>query len=175
MSAFTLAVHQGRTGWTGRLEGGKIWTAESSRQIFYIWKVIDGKHHESSTRCHDRNPALKAYLEFMGDPEKRGGATMALDDRLIQAYLDDCRSRGLSEGRTGRTRSYLAWWGARLPDLRRAELRQLDEASQKAPNRGMRINILETFWSWLAQTGRMERNPAEHLRVPPPRGAQVER
>jgi integrase len=111
----------------------------------------------------------------MGSPDERGGAALPLDDRLIGAYLADCRSRGLSDDRVGRSKSYLGWWGSRIPDLRRAELRDLDQASLDAPNRGMRINVLKAFWSWLLRTGRIDRNPTEGLQVPPPRVAQVER
>jgi integrase len=164
-----------------RWAGGRVYVADDGSRTYHIYKMRNGRRYSVSTRCSEENAALKEYQRWQQDPEAYrplgGEERLVIDDTLIDLYVKDCEERQLSEGRIARCRSYLRWWGERIPALDRATLRDLDRAAEGAKNRGMRINVLKAFCSWLVRTGRLDpaKNASVHLQVPSPTPAQVTR
>ncbi|GAO01940.1 tyrosine-type recombinase/integrase [Anaeromyxobacter sp. PSR-1] len=159
--------------------GGRYWEAPGIK-VFHIYKMRNGKRYSVSTKCSTEKAALKEYERWEQDPDNYrplgGEDGVTLDQDLIDSYVETLRAGGRSEGRIGRCRSYLKWWAERLPsDISKANLKDFNLALKEAPNRGMRVNVVSAFWTWLVKSGLVEKDPTKSLVRPPGKPAQLTR
>ena len=165
--------------WTGKWDGGRIWTGKDGSTTFWIRKQIQGKWFEFSTRTTNLRAALRELDRLERDPDGFNAAppdSLVLTDDLINQFVEAGVRKKNSEGRLWKKRYYMDWWKDRLEgDLRKVQLHQLIELSKQSPCPDNAKSILKVFWSWLVAEAKIEKNTAQPLKLSPSRPAQEEK
>jgi len=135
-----------------RWSGGRLWIAKDGTRTYY--GEVGGRM--VSTR---RNTEEEAFAEILRMNLQAGTARLLpLDQKHVNQYVDDCRSRGIDPQSCNQKRRHLEDWG-RAIGPRWPTLQLLNGISAKLKGKGARgrVSTLKAFFTWLRQQGHVRR------------------
>ena len=162
-------------------DGGYIRTDSKGRDTYYVYRKINGRLFEVSTRCHTSRAAHEQLRRFEADPAnyQPGGVapaaadTLAITVTVVEEFLRWSRNdkKNTEKWVSDQQRS-LAWWSDRLgsDDLRKLKTSRLVTELDKAKTgKKQHIATLKAFCGWLIKVRHvMEKrdDPSAGLSVP---------
>lgn len=162
--------------WTGKWTGGRIWTAKDGKKTYYIWKMVDGRRYNVSTKTNSERDAYRHLDIFDRDPKAymEGKDTVPLTQDLLDEYVKHLEEKERSKGHVRRAKYFIGDLKDDLNggDLKKVTRSDLLKALEGKSSRDMRIALFKSFWTWLEDERGFESNPTRKMKVKPSKPAQ---
>ncbi|WP_338865151.1 tyrosine-type recombinase/integrase [Myxococcus stipitatus] len=168
-------------------DGGYIRADSKGRETYYIYRKINGRLFEVSTRCHTSRAAHEQLKRFEADPANYKPVQdapnidtgLSLTVKLVEEFLrwSTDEKKNSVKWVKDQQRS-LAWWSDHLGsvDLRKLKTSRLVEALDSAKaGRKQHIATLKAFCGWLIKVRHLmekREDPSSGLSVPQARPEQ---
>lgn len=138
-------------------DGGYKRQNVKGKKVFVIYRRVNGRLYEISTRCTSSSAANDHWRRFQADPEnyrpegEKPKDAIALDDELGEAFLKYSLAKGNTRRWVRDQKKALAWWEEQLGniDLRRLTTEAIVDALDDAPARKQKIATLKHLYAWL--------------------------
>lgn len=182
-----MSTKRGNETW----DGGYVRRNKAGKPSYIIYKKLNQRLYEISTRTSTHRAAMMELARFEMDPEnyRPGGPVkpeaICLTPQLSLEFLTwsakpkDQGGKGNSSRHVHYQSKYLAWWADQLSgvDLRNAPLGKIEEALDGTPSRANKLITIRALYTWLVEVKRIlapnEDPTFRRLKVPKAKAAQL--